>query len=93
MQREELDRRIKRSAIFTRVFKTPDGERALEEIKKRVGYENDSFNENPYKMAHNCGMKAIVKFIEKAMNEDIEKWRKVHKEMKDAEATKERKQE
>lgn len=74
MQLNEMERRIARCAEFQRVFQTPDGQKVYSELKQRAGFNSDPFSPDPYTTAYNCGMIAIIKFIDNILNEDIKKW-------------------
>ena len=72
-QKEEVLRRIKRSAIFQRVFSGADGEFVLDELKKEVR----GFDPDPYISAYNSGVRSICDFIQTVLNENVEKAREV----------------
>ena len=72
-QREEVLRRITRSAIFQRVFSGTDGNFVLKELKKEVR----GFDPDPYVSAYNSGVRSIYEFIQKVLQEDVEKAREV----------------
>jgi len=72
-QKEEVLRRIKRSAIFQRVFGGADGDFVLAELKKHLR----PFDPDPYVNAYNCGIKDFLSFIDTILNQDIEKERAV----------------
>lgn len=67
--REEVQRRIERSAKFQRVFAGADGEYVLAEIEKQIS----GFDKDPYVNAYNCGMRDFYKFIKKVLDSDVEK--------------------
>lgn len=72
-QRKEVERRIKRSAAFQRVFRGADGELVLSELKKHLR----GFDPDPYIHAYNAGVRSIVDFIQTCIDQDVEKAREV----------------
>lgn len=72
-QREEILRRIERSAAFQRVFQGKDGDLVQTELKKQLG----GFDPDPYVHAFNAGKRFIWDFIQNALKEDVEKAREV----------------
>lgn len=67
--REEVQRRIARSAAFQRVFNGKDGEFVLAEMKKQIS----GFDPNPYINAYNCGMRDFYNFVNNILTSDVEK--------------------
>ena len=72
-QREEVVRRIARSAAFQRVFKGADGDLVRVELKKQIR----GFDPDPYINAYNCGMRDFYNFITTVLEADVEKAREV----------------
>jgi len=72
-QKEEVVRRIARSAAFQRVFRGKDGEIVLDELKKQLS----SFNPDPYVNAFKDGKQFMWDFIQKVLEQDVEKAREV----------------
>ena len=72
-QREEVIRRITRSATFQRVFKGADGDFVRTELKKQIR----GFDPDPYVNAYNCGMRDFYNFITTVLEADVEKAREV----------------
>jgi len=72
-QKEEVSRRITRSATFQRVFRGLDGEFVLAELEKQLR----GFDPDPYVNAYNCGVRDILNFITTVLEADVEKAREV----------------
>jgi len=72
-QKEEVARRVKRSATFQRVFKGTDGDFVRAELKKQVR----GFDPDPYINAYNCGVRDLLQFITNVLESDVEKAREV----------------
>lgn len=73
-QKKEVEKRIHRSACFQRAFKGRDGEFALKEISALGKY--DTFDPDPYVSAYKAGQRAVVLFINKILDQDVEQARK-----------------
>lgn len=72
-EREEVLRRVARSASFQRTFKGKDGELVLAELKSQLrGFDSD-----PYVHAYNAGVRSIYEFIQTVLNEDVERAREM----------------
>ena len=48
---------------YRRTFNTDDGEKVLQDLKSRFGYETTTFSGNPYETAFNEGQRAAVLLI------------------------------
>ncbi len=79
-EKTEIARRIKRSACFQKVFRGTDGEKALKELDKWLGFRNDTFDPDPYISAYNAGRRAVAIFLHNAIDEDLDKIRKMLKQ-------------
>jgi len=77
-QKQEVMRRIERSAAFERTFTGKDGELVRDELKKRCR----GFDPNPYIHAFNAGVRSVLDFIDTAMSEDYKSARKILEEQK-----------
>lgn len=77
-ERQEVMRRIGRSAAFQRTFSGKDGELVKAELKKMCR----GFDPDPYIHAYNAGVTSVLNFIDTAMNQDVESARKVLEEQK-----------
>jgi len=71
--REEVLRRVARSAAFQRVLRGVDGELVQSELKKQLG----GFDPDPYIHAFNAGKQFMWQFIQNALDADVEKAREV----------------
>lgn len=81
--KQVVEKRIKRSAEFQRVFQSPEGERVLKEIDTVCGTYKDTFNKDPYVNAFNCGAKSVGLFIHNAIEQDVETARKMLEDASD----------
>lgn len=69
-RKQEVQRRIERSAVFQRCFTGPDADKVMEELKKNF---TGAFNPDPYIHAYNAGQKSVLTFIENCLNADTKK--------------------
>lgn len=65
MSSKELD---KKRRAYQSVFKGPQGEEVLKDLAEFCGMHRDCFNENPYIMAHNTGVRKVFLRIQNMMN-------------------------
>lgn len=78
-QKQEVMRRIERSAAFERIFSGgKDSDLVYAELKKLVR----GFNPDPYIHAYNAGVRSVLDFIDTAINQDLESARKILEEQK-----------
>jgi len=61
---KEINDNIK---IFQRVFKSPDGEKVLEDLEKRCNIHTSSFSQDPYETAFREGQRSVVLFIKSTL--------------------------
>lgn len=80
-EKQEVMRRIERSASFQRLLNCPEGELFLAELEKQLR----PFHPDPYVNAFNGGIRWWWDFIQKAMNQDVETARKILEEHKQKE--------
>jgi|TARA_R100001509_G_C4747801_1_gene175318 hypothetical protein len=57
---------------YRRTFNTDDGEKVLQDLKSRFGYETTTFSGNPYETAFNEGQRAAVLLIVRMLAEGKE---------------------
>ena len=57
---------------YRRTFNTDDGEKVLQDLKSRFGYETTTFSGNPYETAFNEGQRAAVLLIVRMLTEGKE---------------------
>jgi len=69
-QREEVKKRIHRSASFQRVFSGVDGEFVLGEIDANVNYKGNTFDPDPYISAYKAGQRSIAIFVHTVLEQD-----------------------
>jgi hypothetical protein len=61
---KELNDNIK---IFQRVFKSPDGEKVLEDLEKRCNVFTTSFSNDSHETAFRKGQRSVVLFIKSTL--------------------------
>ena len=81
--REEVQRRVHRSAMFQRVFSGRDGEYVLAEIDNNVKYNGSTFDQDPYIHAYKAGQRSMAVFIHTIIDQDIDEARKILEQEKD----------
>lgn len=57
---------------YKRLFSTPDGKAVLRDILTRCGYDQSSFDKDPYKTARNEGRREVALDILNLLNMDIQ---------------------
>ena len=72
-EKEQVHKRIERSAKFQRAFSGPDGEYALSEIDINANYKSNAFDPDPYISAYKAGQRSIAVFIHTILEQDVEK--------------------
>ena len=74
-QKDEIQRRIHRSATFQRVFSGKEGEYVLAEIDKDTNFAGSTFDADPYIHAYKAGQRSMAVFIHTIIDQDVEKAR------------------
>lgn len=72
-QKDEIQKRIERSAKFQRAFSGVDGEFALSEIDINANYRSNAFDPDPYVSAYKAGQRSMAVFIHTILDQDIKK--------------------
>ncbi len=79
-EKEEIARRIDRSACFQKIFRGPSGEKGLKMLDEWLGYRNDTFDPDSHKSAYKAGLRAAAIFIHNALDNDVKQIRKILKQ-------------
>jgi len=75
--REDIEKKIHRSALFQRIFAGAEGKEALDMLDKWAGFRNDTFDPDPQVSAYNAGRRAVVIFLHNALEGDVEQAKKL----------------
>ncbi len=81
-QKEEVQRRIHRSAIFQKMFSGEEGLSVLKEIDIISCYKSNTFDPDPYKHAYNAGQLSISVFIHNCIDMNLDQAKKLLQENK-----------
>ena len=57
---------------YRRTFNTDDGQKVLQDLKSRFGYETTTFSDNPHVTSFNEGQRATVLLIVRMLTEGKE---------------------
>ncbi len=57
---------------YRRTFNTDDGQKVLQDLKSRFGYETTTFSDNPHVTSFNEGQRAAVLLIVRMLTEGKE---------------------
>lgn len=73
MPREITNKSVSNAGKFQSFFKKKDGNFVLEQIDDLTGYNENTYNSDPYDHAFNAGMRQVGVLIHKLLETDIKK--------------------
>ena len=83
-EREALEAKVHRSALFQRVFSGAEGEEALKLLDNWAGYKSDTFKkENIHESVYLAGRRSVAIFLHNALDGDVEQAKKMLGEKND----------